>query len=180
MAAKRSGSKAVRGGGRASLLDFSLYKRSQGRRVRQWTAVAAGVLVLFGVKALFDTMQDAPPMLRYGLPGALVLLAGLFVFRLVNYDRFADFLIATEAELNKVSWSSKQELKNSTIVVLTTVVLMAAYLFAMDRMWEELLKLVGVLQPPQKGAGAALWPVWDWPSHLWPTCAEALRRAFHA
>lgn len=118
-------------------------------------------------------------MWRYGVPGLLLVVAVVGIYRLVNYNRFADFLIATEAELNKVSWSSKQELKSSTIVVLATVVLMAVYLFAMDRMWEELLKLVGVLQPPEQGADASLWPVWDWPAHLWPSCAAALRRALH-
>ena len=178
MAAKNSsgkgGSKGSTKGGLVGALGFSLYKPSQGRRVRQWTAVAAGLVVLFGVKRLYDVMMDAPPLVRYGLPAVLIPVAGVLIFRLVNYVRFADFLIATEAELNKVSWSSKSELKNATVVVLTTVVLMAVYLFAMDRMWEELLKLVGVLQPPQSSPSAALWPGWDLLSLVWVRCATLL------
>ena len=179
MAAKSSGSRGGRSnqsntGWLGLLLNFRLYKPSQGRRVRQWTAVGIGALVLFGVKALYDAMLDAPALWRYGLPAVLIGVAGVAVFRIVNAMRFADFLIATEAEVNKVNWSSKKELKNATVVVLATVFLMAVYLFAMDRMWEELLKLVGVLQPPQEGAGASLWPGWGLPV-AWSTWATLAR-----
>ena len=45
---------------------------------------------------------------------------------MVNFPAFADFLIATEAEMNKVSWTTRKRLVQDTIVVLTTVVLMTA------------------------------------------------------
>ena len=72
----------------------------------------------------------------------LFLLGGLTLWgawRIVNYPTFADFLIATEAELNKVSWTTRRKLMQDTVVVLVTVALMAVYLFAMDQAWSHLL-----------------------------------------
>ena len=46
----------------------------------------------------------ASAALRFGLP-ALLLAAGWWIsYRIVNFPAFADFLIAVEAEMNKVSW----------------------------------------------------------------------------
>jgi preprotein translocase SecE subunit len=88
------------------------------------------------------------PHIRYTLP-LLVLpaLALWFAWRVVNVPVFADFLIATEAELNKVSWTTRRRLFQDTVVVLTTMVLLAALLFAMDQMWLHLLswKRIGVI-----------------------------------
>ena len=60
---------------------------------------------------------------------------------------FAEFLIATEAEMNKVSWTPKRRLMQDTIVVLTTTLLMALFLLVVDLFWGWLLSnhYVGVL-----------------------------------
>jgi preprotein translocase subunit SecE len=76
----------------------------------------------------------------------IALLAVWFSYRLVNYPRFADFLIATDAELNKVSWSTPKKLLQDTIVVLVTVLLMAVFLWIMDLLWTFLLFQIGVLR----------------------------------
>jgi preprotein translocase SecE subunit len=78
-------------------------------------------------------------------------LAGLclwLAWRVVNLPPFADFLIATEAELNKVSWTTRRRLIQDTVVVLTTVVLLTLFLFAVDVIWSILLswKPIGVLK----------------------------------
>src|SRR5262249_13106792 len=88
------------------------------------------------------------PLVQYTL---LFLLAGLALWvawRVVNYPVFADFLIATEAELNKVSWTTRRKLVQDTIVVLVTVFLMAVYLFTMDHARSQLLswKPIRVIQ----------------------------------
>jgi len=81
---------------------------------------------------------------RYIVP-AVLLCVGLWVsFRVVNYPRFADFLIAVEAEVNKVSWPSKGELVRSTIVVLLTIFALALILFAYDFIWRLLLTMLGI------------------------------------
>ncbi len=69
-------------------------------------------------------------------------------WRIVNYPAFADFLIATEAELNKVSWTTRPRLIQDTIVVLVTTLLLALFLFLMDQTWRVILswKPIGVLQ----------------------------------
>jgi len=69
-------------------------------------------------------------------------------WRVVNWPVFADFLIATEAELNKVSWTTRKRLVQDTIVVLMTLVLMAVFLFVVDVAWGRILswRPIGVLQ----------------------------------
>ena len=79
------------------------------------------------------------PALQYTLPLLLIGLALWVAWRVVNYPAFADFLIATEAELNKVSWITRPRLIQDTIVVLVTVFLMAIFLFSMDQLWRVVL-----------------------------------------
>jgi preprotein translocase SecE subunit len=87
---------------------------------------------------VFATAQLLPNIM-YTLPILLLALSLWGAWRIVNYPAFADFLIATEAELNKVSWTTRRKLVQDTIVVLVTVFLMAMYLFAMDQAWSHLL-----------------------------------------
>ena len=77
----------------------------------------------------------------------LVLLVGWFAYRVVNLPTFAEFLIATEAEMNKVSWTSRRRLYQDTIVVLVTTVLLTLFLLVVDLFWGWLLsrQTVGVL-----------------------------------
>jgi preprotein translocase SecE subunit len=88
------------------------------------------------------------PALQYTLPLLLIALALWGAWRIVNYPGFADFLIATEAELNKVSWTTRPRLIQDTIVVLVTTLLLALFLFLMDQTWRIVLswKPIGVLQ----------------------------------
>jgi preprotein translocase SecE subunit len=92
------------------------------------------------------------PALAYTVPILLLGAAVWFSWRAVNLPAFADFLIATEAELNKVSWTTRPRLIQDTIVVLVTVFLMAGYLFLMDQTWRFVLSLpfVKVLQFPEE------------------------------
>jgi preprotein translocase subunit SecE len=81
----------------------------------------------------------------YGLP-LLVLAAGLWIsYRVVNITRFADFLIAVEAEMNKVTWPSRTELVRSSLVVIFVIVFMAILLFGYDFFWRGLFTWMGVL-----------------------------------
>jgi len=142
------------------------YKRGQGLKTRRGTML--GVLLLVGA-GLWGYYQrtglrlgqtwtiDLPftanymvPLLRsYGI-SILVVSAALtlwFAYRLVNYPRFADFLIATEAEMNKVYWTSRSRLYQDTIVVLVFMALLALILMIMDYFWTFILvNLIGVIQ----------------------------------
>src|SRR5262249_11998065 len=89
------------------------------------------------------------PGIQFTVPLLLMALSLWMAWRIVNYPTFADFLIATEAELNKVSWTTRPRLVQDTIVVLVTVVLLAFFLFGMDIAWKTILKPIGVLQIPE-------------------------------
>ncbi len=47
--------------------------------------------------------------------------------------RFSSYLRETSLEMKRVSWPSKAELKESTIVVLVTVVVITVMLFIVDK-----------------------------------------------
>ncbi len=76
--------------------------------------------------------------------GGLLLVGIWFGYRLVNIPQFADFLIAVEAEMNKVSWPSRAELVRSSVVVIFVIFLLASVLFAYDLIWRSLFVLIGV------------------------------------
>lgn len=83
----------------------------------------------------------------YVIPIVLLLLTLWLAFRVVNMPSFAEFLIATEAEMNKVSWTSKRRLGQDTVVVLVTTIMLTVFLLVVDFFWSWLLsrQIVGVL-----------------------------------
>ncbi|HYV35222.1 MAG TPA: preprotein translocase subunit SecE [Gemmataceae bacterium] len=89
------------------------------------------------------------------IPVLILIVCGWLAWRLVNWPTFADFLIATEAEMNKVSWTTRKRLYQDTVVVLTTVVLFTIFLFVIDILWIKILTnpIVDVLKhDPQAAA----------------------------
>jgi preprotein translocase subunit SecE len=128
----------------SELVSFGWYKRSQGKLARQITMAVIWIVVALGCWRLEVLLRAQPQALHYGLPG-LLLLAGLWIgYRLVNYPPFADFLIAVEAEMNKVSWPTWRELSRSTIVVIVLIVGLTAILFSLDTLWLFILQVLGV------------------------------------
>lgn len=115
------------------LLKFDLYKRSQGRIVRQVTFAALAIIVALGCWSLSFQLEDVDSQVaRYTVP-LLVLAAGVWAcFRLVQLPQFADFLISVEAEMNKVAWPKRRELINASIVVILVIFLLAGMLFGFD------------------------------------------------
>lgn len=89
---------------------------------------------------------------RFTLPIFLAAVSLWMAYRVVNYPAFADFLIATEAEMNKVSWTTRKRLVQDTIVVLTTVLLLTIFIFLVDVLWGWGLSKVGVLRVPERTA----------------------------
>jgi preprotein translocase SecE subunit len=118
----------------------SKIKSEEDKPVKAAPFAAAGVPVYRPLTLL--------PALRYTLPLLLLAASIWLAWRVVNFPPFADFLIATEAELNKVSWTTRPRLIQDTIVVLVTVALLAIFLFLMDQTWRVVLswKPIGVLQ----------------------------------
>ncbi len=132
------------------LLQVGLYKRSQGRIARQITFGAIVLLVVVGAWRLGIYLRLNIGMAQAGALGIplAISVAGIWIaYRLVNLPSFADFLIAVEAEMNKVSWPTRSELFRSSLVVIFSILFLAAILFAYDLFWRELLDLIGVVRP---------------------------------
>lgn len=130
----------------AELFHAGLYKPNQGKAVRQLTFAALAVMVAIACWQLSGWLDSKSEALKYPLPLALLLIGGWICYRAVNVPRFADFLIAVQAEMNKVSWPSRQELIRSSIVVIVVIVLLAVILFGFDIIWMWLFRLIGVLR----------------------------------
>lgn len=128
------------------LFQTGLYKRSQGRATRQVTFAAIAIAVCVGAYKLTNilTTQELA-VVKFGVP-ALVLVAGLWLcYRIVNLNRFADFLIAVEAEMNKVTWPTRTELFRSSMVVMIVIFSLAGILFFYDAVWTWFFQTIGVL-----------------------------------
>ena len=115
--------------------------------VRQITCLAIWVIAALGCWRLYQTLVGRFPESRWveiAIP-FLVLAVCLWIgYRLVNWPRFADFLIAVEAEMNKVSWPSKTELIRASIVVMFTIFFLAIILFAFDIVWQAIFRWIGI------------------------------------
>jgi preprotein translocase SecE subunit len=163
------------------------FKYNQGQKVRRATLIALLVVIGFGIynnmqTGAFGRADSFSADWEIPLPGAGMALVALYntaymmplllfavlgwlAWRVVNYPPFADFLIATEAEMNKVSWTSRKRLIQDTIVVLVTVALLTVFLFVVDIVWIRVLSfepIPGVLQiNPQTAKQKQLAPT-DW------------------
>jgi preprotein translocase subunit SecE len=58
----------------------------------------------------------------------------------------SDFMIATEGEMKKVSWSSRREVIGSTKVVILFTIALACFLFVVDLAFQTLFSAIGVLK----------------------------------
>ena len=128
------------------LFHVGLYKRHQGRIARQVTFVALAALVLMGAWRLSQMLgPGSSPVYWFWVPLVVAGLGLWISYRLMNLPAFADFLISVEAEMNKVSWPSREEMVRSSMVVMFTIFFLAAILFGYDLFWKQLLRLLGVL-----------------------------------
>lgn len=162
----QSGVDWMRGLEEQGLVGFNNYKPAQGQRMRRYTLIGFLILTLSGVYSLVTHNMLVGPwtldipflptasrtlvvLQDLSIAGPILLGAAAFFisWRLVNMHSFADFLIATEAEMKKVAWSSRKRLFQDTVVVLTTVFLMTMFFLFVDFFWSWLLsqKYIGVL-----------------------------------
>ena len=120
------------------LFQVGIYKRSQGRITRQVTLAALAIAVALGFWRLSQALTDWrewDPMISQSIATVLTLVCWWASYRLINVPRFADFLIAVEAEMNKVSWPTRSELFRASLVVLVTIFVLAVVLFGFDFIW---------------------------------------------
>ena len=128
------------------LFQLGIYKRSQGRIARQVTFAAILIVLVLGAWRLsvFELSMNASRNIQYLGPILMVVVGAWMAFRLVNLPSFADFLIAVEAEMNKVSWPTRHELVRSSLVVIFCIFFLAFVLYGYDLFWSSLLHLLRV------------------------------------
>ncbi|MBL7185366.1 MAG: preprotein translocase subunit SecE [Phycisphaerae bacterium] len=119
---------------------FDIYKRGQGKYTRLCSAFAGALIMGLGCLRLYSKLEatswglsnKATLWIAAMVPAGLFVLLALLIFWLVNKSSIADFMIAAEGEMKKVSWSSKQEITVSTIVVVVVIIIMAVLLGTTD------------------------------------------------
>ena len=112
---------------------FKIYKRGQGYYTRLCTALASFAIIAIGSFVLFQKLSVVGnPWIEIFVPIGVCGGFTLLVFWIVNKPAIADFMIAAEGEIKKVSWASRPEIMASTVVVISVVVAMSTLLFLAD------------------------------------------------
>ena len=113
---------------------FDIYKRGQGKYTRLCSAFAIAIIAGLGCLQLYKKLQagDLGLWTETMVPAGLFVILALLIFWLANKPSLADFMIAAEGEMKKVSWSSRQEIAVSTFIVIMVVISMAVLLGTTD------------------------------------------------
>jgi preprotein translocase subunit SecE len=115
-------------------MGLEIYKHGQGKYTRLWSGVGAAAIIGLGCFRLYEKLGVLTNNLwmQTMIPAALfVVLVGL-LFWVINKPSVADFMISAEGEIKKVSWSSRQEIRDSTLIVVVVVVFLALLLAFSD------------------------------------------------
>ncbi len=129
------------------------YKPEQGRGTRIGTTIGFGLLVLWGGYFVWEQLRVYEGdegwrlLITPGIPILFtVLLGGVLWWLVFAHRTTGDFMIATEGEMKKVNWSTRREVIGSTKVVILFTVLIATYLFAVDVVFQNIFRWIGVLK----------------------------------
>ncbi len=133
------------------------YKEDQGRHVRMTAFWTTAFFLVFGCKYLYDILVQFAS-LRTALGGIRIPVVGvdlspaflvsflLFCAGMIAIQRWqqrpkiADLLIETEAELRKVTWPKGQEVLNTAVIVIVSVLLIGAFLAIADAFLARLMR----------------------------------------
>jgi len=130
----------------SEILSGVIYKRNQGRVVRQGTFFGLTAIIVVGCVTLSNTvMSDLPAAWRTGVPIALAALGTWVAFRAVNYPPFTDFLVAVEGEMDKVSWPEWPYLWRALTVVLVVLTAFMGFMWVCDAVWVWFFSTIGFL-----------------------------------
>ncbi len=114
-------------------MQLYIYKRGHGYQTRLWSAVACLLLAAIGCYKLYSKLSlTGNPWVQNLVPAIVWALLAWVVYIVSNRTSVADFLIAAEGELKKVSWSTRQQVIASTIIVIFVVALMSVMLGFVD------------------------------------------------
>ncbi len=76
------------------------------------------------------------------ISGAVFCMVFIFGLFLANHSKVATFLIDTESEVKKVSWSSRKELISSTGVVIVATVFVAMFIGIADVVVSKIINVL--------------------------------------
>lgn len=128
---------------------FKIPRPTEGIIARRSALVILGFLWFLGGFQLYSFLESYPtwgrawggaavPLLQLPLNFALLTSVGLFAvgsmlsFFTLNRTTSVDFLVDTEIEMKKVTWPTKSDSVNATLVVIATVLVMGALLAIFD------------------------------------------------
>jgi len=126
-------------------MTFDIYKRGQGKYTRLGSAFGGAIIGGLGSYTLYNTQLRATDLSLWAqvlVPVGLFVALCVLLFWLVNKASVADFMIAAEGEMKKVSWSSRQEITVSTIIVIVVVVLMAGLIGVTDVVFQVFFRSI--------------------------------------
>ena len=137
---------------------IDIYKKGQAAITRYIAAGTFAAMLGWGCYSLWKMLVNLEGWPRHqfakvpgiGLsitPALLIALvvfvaAGLGLFLLLNRPSMADLLIDTEQEMKKVSWPTRQEAWNSSVIVIVTVAVFTILLFSFDVVLSKMLALI--------------------------------------
>jgi len=130
---------------------LQIYKRGQGYYTRLLSALGAGVIVALGCWRLYEKLgglnvsPNKAILIQTLVPVGVFVVLSFLVFWLVNKPSMANFMIAAEGEVKKVSWSSKKEISISTFIVIIVVICMATLLACTDFFFQIVFRIIGLL-----------------------------------
>ena len=135
---------------------FDIYKLGQGYHTRVGTALTMGALVCWFAYFLYEklaTVGSNPATTRLwqvGVAVGVIVVFGLLGYYLLALNRrTCDFLIATQGEMKKVSWTTRKDIIGSTKVVVFVMLALGVLLFVVDMFFILFFNSIGVL----KGTG---------------------------
>jgi len=113
---------------------FEIYKSGQGKYTRLCTALSTALVCGLGCLRLYMLLDatDFGLWISTMVPAAIFSGLSFLAFWLVNKPVIADFMIAAEGEIKKVSWSTRKEIAVSTFVVVVVVISISAILGVTD------------------------------------------------
>ncbi len=134
-----------------SKMALQVYKSGQGYWTRMMTAIAVmtftlGFAVWFNDKLLFKIVKENEMYWQAGIIAVTAVGVGALLWYLLNKPSIADFMIATENEMKKVNWPSKQAVMGLTWIVIAGTLMIALILFVADFGFTNLMQAIGILE----------------------------------
>ncbi len=132
-----------------TLFSATRHRPTMGLVTRRTTMLTLIIVFALGIWSLNIWVKGNLEGSLFGLDinytcGFLLVASFWFSYRIVHWFKFAEFLIAVQNEMAKVSWPKRPELVRSSFVVILTMFLLTAALFGYDLVWQLLLKAIGI------------------------------------